>query len=81
MMKLYECHNGFMGYAPVRVLVVASSKKKAKALASEAFKKDAEEINGRLTKPMYPSRYWENVEANMLCSDLSCPWTGEVNDG
>ena len=74
MMKLYECHNGFMGYAPVRVLVVASSEEEARELARDAFRNEGEsEIHG--------SRYWSDIEVELLCDDLDASWVGEVNDG
>jgi len=60
--KLYAVYNGYQGYEPVHVMVVADSEERAVQLASAELKKEAT-VNG---KPIYEEDYWTELEANCL---------------
>lgn len=74
-MKLYRVYNGYMGFGPVHVLVIANTKKLARELASEAFKKVGGERYG---EPYYrPSK----LEIELITDDLSKTFVSEVDEG
>jgi hypothetical protein len=71
MLKLYEITNGYMGDSYVRCLIITDTKEKAIEQAKEQFKSDA--------KDKYKESYWEILDANCLCEDVSKGYIGEVN--
>ena len=74
-MKLYRVYNGYMGFGPVHVLVIADSNNQARGLASEAFKK----VGGERYGESYyrPSK----LEVELITDDLSKLFVREVDEG
>ena len=82
-MKLWEVTNGFMGNGYIRILIIARTRKRALELASDAFKKDAENSGLNVsysTQSPYPESYWTNLEADLLCGDVDNEYIGHIND-
>lgn len=84
-MKLWEVSNGYMGEGFIRVLVIASTKNKAKVLGSKKLKEfarnkdydkqlkyysDKKWNTSMLKEFKYKSNYWE---FDFLSADCICP--------
>lgn len=69
-MKLYRVDNGFVGCSDVHIIIVAENERQALDLAREKFKKE---------KP-YNENYWSNLEAELLCDDLTKVYVGKINE-
>lgn len=80
VMKLWEVTNGYVGSSYDRCLVVARTAAEAIETARPAFKA-ATKPTWDGGKPLYPARYYEDLEAKLLCDDLTKPWCGTVDDG
>ncbi|GIO63567.1 hypothetical protein [Paenibacillus cineris] len=70
-MKLYQVYNGYNGYGPVHVTVIANNEEEAKALASTKLKE-----NGT----RYSESYWLNLEVVLLSDDTSVPFVSNIED-
>lgn len=81
-MKLWCVENGYLGNGNVHVLVVADSEERAKELASESFKREAEKMGtrrgwradaGYVDEPFYTDDYWEvsELRAELVFDDLT----------
>lgn len=82
-MNLYQVFNGYMGNGPIFVIVLAEDEEKARASASEAFKKDAfSPALNKYDKDKYrhPQSYWTKLEVKFL-SDARVPFVSEVEEG
>jgi len=71
-MKLYRAYNGYTGFSAVHVIVVAESETQAAELAANSFKVEGER--------KCDERYWQNIEVELLCDDLTCPFVTEPID-
>lgn len=72
-----------MANGPVFVIVLAEDEEKARASASEAFKKDAfSPAWNKYAKDTYryPELYWTRLEVKFL-SAANVPFTSEVEEG
>ncbi len=58
-MKFYEATNGYMGFGYVRCYVWAENEAQATELATESFKKHAEEYD-------HSENYYKNIELQLL---------------
>lgn len=72
-MKLWAVYNGWIGWSDVHVLVIAPDEERAKALASEVLRRDAQN-----RRNPYPESYWTNLEAELLCEDVTQEWVSEI---
>lgn len=58
-MNLYRVSNGYMGFVPISVLIVAANEERVLALAREKFKSESER---------YGEVYYSNLKAELLGS-------------
>lgn len=73
-LKMFEVSNGYAGYSYVRVYVISENAERAVESARSKFKKEAKD--GK----RYPSQYWENLHAELMCDDASKEYCSEVMD-
>lgn len=67
-MKLFEVTNGWCRESYIYVLVITDTEEKAIETATEIFRNEMTEMN-------YHESYCENLKAEILCEDVSMPWT------
>ena len=72
-MKLFEISNECCGESHVHVFCIAITKEIAIDMVREKFKKEAE-------KGKYPSNYYEQLTAELLCADISYGFCTEIYD-
>jgi hypothetical protein len=70
-MRLYEVCNGYRGYGPVHVLVIAPDEEYALALAAERLQSCA-------IAESYDDDYWEALTCRLLCDDVTQEWASTV---
>ncbi len=58
-MNLYRVSNGYIGFAPINVLIVVANEERALELAREKFKSESER---------YGEAYYSNLKAELLGS-------------
>jgi hypothetical protein len=80
-MKLFRVYNGYTGFSQVYVLVIAESEERALEIATETFKKEAEdkEYLEMWGKFQYTERYYTNLEIELLC-DATQEWVSQISD-
>ena len=69
-MKLFEVTNGYYGYSYVKMTIIAETEERALEIAKEEYKKDSPKQDG----------YSTNLQALVLCDDLTKEWFTEPSD-
>ena len=70
-MKLYQVYNGFMGFGPIFVIVIAKNKKDAERLARDKFKEGG---------PSAGKLYWNNLKVELLTDRVNSEYVSEESE-